>query len=85
MKKSPGWLNFVIAILDFIEKVLPAVLVARNSALKSKIARLRSQVSLAKHEMRQQQIKTQVEARYADKSDRDVIDDFINPSSPGDE
>jgi hypothetical protein len=84
LKNSLTWLQFGLKILSFLEATLPAFLVAWNGRLQNKVKQLESEIAIAKYHLRQAEVKARVESEHAGKSDRAVIDDFLNDPGPSD-
>jgi len=76
--------KFILVILSFLEKIVPAILVAQNKKLRNKVGAMEAEISIAKYNLKQNEIKAKTEAENSSKSDHDFIDDFIDTPAGSD-
>jgi len=84
LKNSLTWLQLSLKLFSFLETLLPAMLVAWNGKLRNKVKHIEAELAVAKHKLKQAQIKAKVKADYEGKSDRAVINDFLAPPDASD-
>jgi len=76
--------QIAIMLLGFIEKLIPAFFVHFNNRLRAKKEKAESNLRLAKYETAKLRLEKDHGEKNSDKSDLDVIDDFLDPSNPPD-
>jgi len=78
MKNAGKWAQLSLKLLSIIESILPAFLIAWNQSLRNRVARQRENILNKQHEIKVMKAKVEHDAKFMDKSDRTIIDDFLS-------
>lgn len=78
MNDGVWWVQLGLKLLSVLEKVLPAFLLAWNESLRNKFRREKNQHEHTKNQLVVAKKHAEIDQKFAGKSDRDVVDDFLS-------
>lgn len=80
--KPSSTAELMVALLDFIKQMGPALLIMLLQLAKSKEKQAENELAYANMKEKAADEKAELDSRMATKSDRDVLVDFLNEPSP---
>lgn len=80
MKESVTWVQLALKVLAIVESMLPAFMVAWANATQNKLERKKQQIMNDRLKLEVEKNEIAENKKHENKSNRDVVDDFIRDS-----
>jgi hypothetical protein len=80
MKENLTWAQLLLKVLAIVESMLPAFMVAWSNATQNKLERKHQKILNNRLQLEVEKNDINEAKKYQNKSDRDVVDDFIRDS-----